>query len=85
VLVNHWPLRYDVVRLGRVPRYSPWCGTRATEHWHQRFGAIVCIHGHQHVRATDLRDGVRFEEVSLGYPAHWDHARGAAGYLRRIL
>jgi 3',5'-cyclic AMP phosphodiesterase CpdA len=85
VLVNHWPLRRDLVRLGKVPRYSPWCGTRATEHWHQRFHAIVSVHGHLHVRATDQRDGVRFEEVSLGYPAHWDHSRGAAGYLRRIL
>jgi 3',5'-cyclic AMP phosphodiesterase CpdA len=85
VLVNHWPLRRDVVRLGRVPRYSPWCGTRATEDWHTRFGALVCVHGHLHVRATDERDGVRFEEVSLGYPGHWDPARGAVSYLRRIL
>ncbi|HEX5658290.1 MAG TPA: metallophosphoesterase [Polyangiales bacterium] len=85
VLVNHWPLRRDLVRLGRVPRYSPWCGTRATEDWHLRYSAIACVHGHLHVRATDERDGVRFEEVSLGYPAHWDHARGAVGYLRQIL
>ncbi|MET0285939.1 MAG: metallophosphoesterase [Polyangiales bacterium] len=85
VLVNHWPLRRDVVRLGRVPRYSPWCGTRASEDWHTRFDAIACVHGHLHVRASDERDGVRFEEVSLGYPAHWEHARGVDGYLRRIL
>jgi len=85
VLVNHWPLRRDVVRLGRVPRYSPWCGTRHSEDWHLRFGALACVHGHLHVRATDLRDGVRIEEVSLGYPAHWDHTLGAQHYLRRIL
>lgn len=85
VLVNHWPLRRDLVRLGRVPRYSPWCGTRATEDWHRRYRAHACVHGHLHVRATDLRDDVRFEEVSLGYPAHWDHQLGAAHYLRRIL
>ncbi|MET0340214.1 MAG: metallophosphoesterase [Polyangiales bacterium] len=85
VLVNHWPLRRDVVRLGRVPRYSPWCGTRATEDWHVRFGAIACVHGHLHVRATDVRDDVRFEEVSLGYPRDWDHARGGEHYLRRVL
>jgi hypothetical protein len=85
ILVNHWPLRRDVVRLGRVPRYSPWCGTRVTENWHLRFRALACVHGHLHVRATDTRDGVRFEEVSLGYPAHWDPARGAAHYLRQIL
>lgn len=85
VLVNHWPLRRDLVRLGMVPRYSPWCGTRATEDWHLHYRAAVCVHGHLHVRATDERDGVRFEEVSLGYPRHWDAALGAAHYLRRIL
>jgi 3',5'-cyclic AMP phosphodiesterase CpdA len=85
VLVNHWPLRRDLVRLGRVPRYSPWCGTRSTEDWHVRYGATACVHGHLHVRATDQRDGVRFEEVSLGYPLHWDASLGAAHYLRRIL
>ena len=85
VLINHWPLRRDVVRLGRVPRYVPWCGTRETEDWHLRFGAIACVHGHLHVRATDVRDEVRFEEVSLGYPRDWDHARGAEHYLRRVL
>ena len=85
VLVNHWPLRHDLVRLGRVPRYAPWCGTRATEDWHRRFGALVCVHGHLHVRATDFRDGVRFEEVSLGYPAHWLPALGVEHYLRQVL
>lgn len=85
VLVNHWPLRQDLVRLGRVPRYSPWCGTRATSDWHLRFGAVACVHGHLHVRASDRRDDVRFEEVSLGYPAHWNPKLGAEHYLRRIL
>jgi 3',5'-cyclic AMP phosphodiesterase CpdA len=85
VLVNHWPLRHDLVRLGRVPRYAPWCGTRETDDWHVRYRALCCVHGHLHVRATDERDGVRFEEVSLGYPAHYFAARGAAHYLRRIL
>jgi hypothetical protein len=73
------------VRLGRVPRYAPWCGTRETDDWHLRYRALACVHGHLHVRATDDRDGVRFEEVSLGYPAHWDQARGVSPYLRRIL
>lgn len=85
VLVNHWPLRHDLVRLGKVPRYAPWCGTRETEDWHLRFNALACVHGHLHVRATDQRDGVRFEEVSLGYPAHWRQELGAAHYLRKIL
>jgi predicted phosphodiesterase len=85
VMINHWPLRRDLVRIPRVPRYVPWCGTRATERWHVEHGAEVVIHGHLHVRATDHRDGVRFEEVSLGYPRDWDRARGMAHYLRRIL
>jgi 3',5'-cyclic AMP phosphodiesterase CpdA len=85
VLINHWPLRHDLVRLGRVPRYAPWCGTRETDDWHVRFRALACVHGHLHVRATDIRDDVRFEEVSLGYPRDWREELGADHYLRRIL
>ena len=85
VLVNHYPLRHELVRLFRIPRYSPWCGTRLTEDWHSRFRARVVVSGHLHVRATDWRDGVRFEEVSLGYPRHWSQAKGINAYLREIL
>ncbi len=85
VLINHWPLRRDLVRLFRIPRYAPWCGTRATEDWHTRFPIDVSVHGHLHVRATDWRDGVRFEEVALGYPRHWNTDRGMAHYVREIL
>lgn len=85
VLVNHWPLRQDLVRLYRVPRYAPWCGTRLTEDWHRRFAVDVVVYGHLHMRATDWRDGVRFEEVALGYGRHWHHERGVEGYLREIL
>lgn len=85
VLVNHFPLRYDLARLPRIPRFSIWCGTTRTEEWHRRFRASVVISGHLHIRSTQHRDGVRFEEVSLGYPAQWDQARGVAGYLRQVL
>lgn len=85
VIVNHYPLRYDLVRLFRIPRFSPWCGTRRTEDWHRRFRADVVVSGHLHVRGTDWRDGTRFEEVSLGYPKHWNQAKGIGHYLRRIL
>ncbi len=85
VLVNHWPLRADLVRLYRIPRFAPWCGTRATEDWHLRYRARVVVSGHLHMRATDWRDGARFEEASLGYPRHWKAERGAAAYLREIL
>ena len=30
-------------------------------------------------------DGVKFEEVSLGYPKQWNQSRGIEHYLRRIL
>jgi hypothetical protein len=85
VLISHWPLRLDVVRLYRIPRFIPWCGTVRTHDWHLRWRAIAAVSGHLHMRATDWRDGVRFEEVSLGYPRHWRPERGATGYLREIL
>lgn len=85
VLVNHWPLRRDLVRIPRVPRYLPWCGTRATEDWHTRFDAVCVISGHLHVPATDWRDGVRFEEVSLGYPRERRFPRPLETVIRRIL
>jgi hypothetical protein len=47
---------------------ASWCGTRRTDDWHLRFNAGVVVSGHMHVRSTKYRDGVRFEEVSFGYP-----------------
>ncbi len=85
VLVNHFPLRRDLVRLPRIPRFRVWCGTRRTESWHVRYRAKVVVAGHLHVRTTDWIDGVRFEEVSLGYPRQWRRDRGIDGHLREIL
>jgi hypothetical protein len=85
VLAGHYPLREDLVRIPRIPRFTPWCGTRLTAEWHMRYRAVAAVSGHLHVRATDWRDGTRFEEVSLGYPGQWDVTRGVAGYLREIL
>ncbi len=85
VLVTHFPLRLDLVRLIRIPRFIPWCGTRKTEQWHRRPNVSVSVYGHLHMRATDWADGVRFEEVALGYPRHWRKEVGADGYLRTIL
>ncbi len=84
ILVNHWPLRRDHAVVPRVPRFSIWCGTRATEDWHQRFRVDTVVYGHLHLRSTRMLDGVRFEEVSLGYPRQWDHGRGLGSYLRLI-
>ena len=85
VLVNHYPLRRDLVHIPRIPRFIPWCGTRRTEDWHTRFNAKVAVSGHLHVRRTDWIDGTRFEEVSLGYPKQWDRQRGILPYIREIL
>lgn len=85
VLINHFPLRQDLAVLPRIPRFSIWCGTRRTEDWHLRYRAEVVIYGHLHIRATHYRDGIRFEEVSLGYPQNYDPARGIEPYLRQIL
>ena len=85
VIVNHFPLRQDLAVLPRIPRFSIWCGTRLTEDWHVRYRAQAVVYGHLHIRATHHRDGVRFEEASLGYPQNWDAARGVEPYLRQIL
>lgn len=85
ILVNHFPLRPDLAVLPRIPRFTIWCGTTRTADWHTRFPFEVVVSGHLHMRSTRWRDGVRFEEVSLGYPAQWQQERGAAAYLRPIL
>jgi hypothetical protein len=85
VLVNHFPLRYDLAHLPLCPRFSLWCGTRRTTDWHTRFRAIAVVSGHLHIPSTRYRDGVRFEEVSVGYPRQWRHERGLESKLREIL
>jgi hypothetical protein len=85
ILVNHFPLLEEDVFLPRIPRFSIWCGTRRTSDWHRRFRASVVVYGHLHIRTTRLRDGVRFEEVSLGYPRQWSAERRIESYLREIL
>ena len=85
VLVNHWPLRRDVAELPAVPRFVIWCGTRRTEEWHRRFGAEAVVSGHLHIPRTVRVDGVRFEEVSFGYPRNWQGRRTLEESLRQIL
>ena len=85
VLINHFPLREDLAKLPRIPRFSIWCGTRRTEDWHLRFNAAVVVSGHLHIRSTSHRDGVRFEEVSLGYPRQWSGLITPDHCVREIL
>lgn len=85
ILINHYPLRQEMAKLRRIPRFSIWCGTRRTQDWHTRFPVTAVVYGHLHIRASRLIDGVHFEEVSLGYPGQWQPARGIQPYLRQIL
>lgn len=85
VLVNHFPLRERHAVLPRIPRFRIWCGTRRTDDWHARFRALSVVYGHLHIRSSRIDDGVRFEEVSLGYPRNWNPERGVEPYLREIL
>jgi len=86
ILINHFPLIERLVSLPLIPRFSIWCGTQRTAQWHKRFRADIVVSGHLHIRRTDWIDGVRFEEVSFGYPLRqWDKRIGLQGYLRQIL
>ena len=85
ILVNHFPLREDLVRIFRIPDFSIWCGTNYTNDWHTRFNISTVVSGHLHVRSTDYLDGVIYEEVSLGYPSNWNQRKGIKNYLRQIL
>ena len=85
VLVNHFPLRQDRVILPRVPRFSPWCGTRRTTDWPTRYRASVVVNGHLHVHHSARVDGIRFEEVSFGYPRERRPGRTIEEYVTQIL
>ena len=82
VLVNHFPLVREPTRILRHPEFAQWCGTDRTADWHLRFGAAAAVYGHLHIPRTTWHDGVRFEEVSLGYPREW-RRRGLPPYRPR--
>jgi 3',5'-cyclic AMP phosphodiesterase CpdA len=79
VLINHFPLIDDPTKVLRHPEFAQWCGTELTADWHRRFRASVVVYGHLHIPRTTWHDGVRFEEVSLGYPREWS----ARNWLRK--
>lgn len=84
VLVNHYPLEEEHAVLPRIPRFTPWCGTRRTRGWHRRFNACAVVYGHLHIRGIRWLDGVPFQETSLGYPKQWDRHRGVGAYLHEV-
>ncbi len=79
VLVSHWPLVRQPTEVLWFPEFAQWCGTDRTADWHVRHRAAVAVYGHLHIPRTTHYDGVRFEEVSLGYPREWRRSRRRAG------
>lgn len=86
VLIAHWPLHPGPVGRLRHPEFSIWCGSRHTADWHRRYRAVASVYGHLHIPLTEDIDGVRHEEVSLGYPRERAARTRPMRYgLRRIL
>jgi 3',5'-cyclic AMP phosphodiesterase CpdA len=85
VLVNHFPLVREPTRILHYPEFAQWCGTDQTADWHLRYRAAVAVYGHLHIPRTTWYDGVRFEEVSVGYPREWRRRSTPPGTLRRVL
>lgn len=85
VLIDHFPLRGELAVLPAIPRFKIWCGTTRTADWPRRFRASAVIYGHLHIRGTTRLDGVRFEEVSLGYPKQWSRRAPERRGPRQIL
>jgi 3',5'-cyclic AMP phosphodiesterase CpdA len=85
VLVNHYPLIRAPTRSLLFPDFALWCGTEATADWHIRYNAIAMVYGHLHIPRTTMHDGVRFEEVSLGYPREWQRRGTQPDPMRQIM
>ena len=85
VLITHFPLHRGPTRMLRYPHLAMWCGTERTADWHLRFRAEVAVYGHLHIPVTLEFDGVRFEEVSLGYPREWQRRANPPQLLRQII
>ncbi|WP_340374678.1 metallophosphoesterase [Streptomyces sp. SS7] len=85
VPVNHYPLHHHPMDVLWHPEFAMWCGTRLTADWHRRFRVATMVFGHLHIPRTTWHEGVRFEEVSVGYPREWRQRVQPPGRLRRIL
>ncbi|WP_424214989.1 metallophosphoesterase family protein [Streptomyces sp. BI20] len=84
VLINHWPMTRHPTRILRHPEFAQWCGTELSADWHVRHRAAEVVYGHLHIPRVTWQDGVRFTEVSVGYPREW-RPRAEPPKLRRIL
>lgn len=84
IFVSHYPLVREPTRVLRYPQFAQWCGTTRTSDWHTRFNAAAVIYGHLHIPRVTWHDGVRFEEVSIGYPREWQRRAGSPSVLRQV-
>jgi 3',5'-cyclic AMP phosphodiesterase CpdA len=84
VFVNHYPLVREPTRVLWHPEFAQWCGSAHTATWHLRHRTEAVIYGHLHIPRTTWHDGVRFEEVSVGYPREW-RRRGPAPNPPRLV
>jgi hypothetical protein len=85
VLINHFPLLRHPTRRLRVAELAMWCGTELTRDWHLSHHVLCVVYGHLHIRRRDRYDGVRFEEVSIGYAREWPYRKPPKSPLRQIL
>jgi 3',5'-cyclic AMP phosphodiesterase CpdA len=85
VLMSHFPLIREPAQTLHYPEFAQWCGTTRTADWHVRFNAAAVVYGHLHIPRTSWYDGVRFEEVSLGYPEQWQRQEVPPVTPREIL
>lgn len=85
VLVNHFPLVREPTAVLRYPVFAQWCGTVRTADWPTRYRAHAVVYGHLHIPRTTWHDGIRHEEVSLGYPREWKRRTAPPAIPRQIL
>jgi 3',5'-cyclic AMP phosphodiesterase CpdA len=85
VFVNHYPLVRTPTEVLRYPEFAQWCGTVHTASWHRRHRTAAVVYGHLHIPRSTVYDGVRFEEVSVGYPREWQRRGSRPRPPRRIL
>jgi 3',5'-cyclic AMP phosphodiesterase CpdA len=85
VFLSHYPLIREPTRILRFQEFAQWCGTIRTHDWHRRYNAAAVVYGHLHIPRVTWHDGVRFEEVSIGYPREWQRRGRTPGAARQIM
>lgn len=84
LLVNHFPLIRKPTEVLRHQEFALWCGTAASADWPVRYRASAVVYGHLHIPRTIHADGVRHQEVPLGYPREWQHWGKPDPLLREV-